>query len=310
MIRQLLFIATTVIAVAQPPTPRMSVPQLGYVFDESSKAIRLISGVPGAASLDSLIPTTLSLDSGFVHSRSRIALANTKEGSVVLIQWYATPQAVTLATSLGHLKQVAFSLGGDRAAITDGASVEVWSGLTTDPVVNAAFTPEGGVTALAINQSGLVASGTGAGTVVLFSDQTQQIAAGGKWTSLAFLPNGADLLATDSGAQNLILIRNVQTDAAASVVLSLNQPAEALSVSADGTTAALSSPGTLTFVNLKSGQMQAISCGCRTARFDRLEGNLVLYMTDSQSGSQWLLDADGAQPRVMSLFSVNGVSAQ
>ena len=310
MIRQLVFIATTVIATAQPPTPRMGVPQLGYVFDESSKAIRLISGVPGAASLDSLIPTTLSLDSGFVHSRSRIALANTKEGSVALIQWNATPQEVTLATSLGHLKQVAFSLGGDRAAITDGASVEVWSGLTTDPVVNAAFTPEGGVTALAINQSGLVASGTGAGTVVLFSDQTQQIAAGGQWTNLAFLPNGVDLLATDRVAQNLTLIRNVQTDAAASVVLSLNQPAEALSVAADGITAALSSPGTLTFVNLNSGQTQAISCGCRTARFDRLEGNLVLYMTDSQSGSQWLLDADGAQPRVMSLFSVNGVSAQ
>jgi len=311
MIRRLLLITTTVIAAAQPPGPQMSAPRLGYVFDGNSKAIRQISGVPGAASLDNLVSTSdTSLDSAFVHSRSRVAFANTKEGSLVLIQWSATPRVTSLTTSIVRVTQVAFSLAGDRAAISDGSKVEVWSGLGGDPVKEAAFTPESGVTALAINQNGLTAAATGAGAVVLLSEKSQQIAAGGNWTSLAFLPNGADLLAADASAQNLTLIRNVQTDAAASVVLSLHQKPDAVAVAADGTLAALATPGALTILRLSDGHATSISCSCRTARFDRLEGNLVLHMTDSQSGSELLVDADAAQARVMSLSTGNAGAAQ
>src|ERR1700730_11491966 len=216
MIRQLLFVTTSVIAAAQPPGPQMSVPLLGYVFDGNAKAIRLISGVPGAASLDDIVPANVSLDSGFVHSRARVAIANAKEGSVVLIQWSGTPQVVALTTSLGSVTQAAFSLAGDSAAITDGATVEIWSGLGASPTKTATFTPDGGVTAVAMNQDGLVAAALGTGAIVLLGDQTQQVAAGGEWTSLAFLPNGTDLLATDSSSQSLVLIRNAQTDAASS----------------------------------------------------------------------------------------------
>src|ERR1700736_5582824 len=51
MIRLLAFAATSMLALAETPVPRISLPSLGYVFDENSKAIRQISGVPGAASL-------------------------------------------------------------------------------------------------------------------------------------------------------------------------------------------------------------------------------------------------------------------
>jgi hypothetical protein len=310
MIRQLLFVTTSVIAAAQPPGPQMSVPLLGYVFDGNAKAIRLISGVPGAASLDDIVSTNASLDSGFVHSRARIAIANTKEGSVVLIQWSGTPQVVALTTSLSRVTQAGFSLAGDSAAITDGAIVEVWSGLGANPTKTGAFTPDGGVTAVAMNQSGLVAAATGTGSIVLLGDVSQQVAAGGAWTNLTFLPDGTDLLATDASAQSLVLIRNAPTDAASSVVLSLDKEADALAVASDGNLAALASPDAVTLVSLVSGQTTSISCNCRTASFDRLEGNLVLHMTDSQSGSELLLDADAAQARVMTLFSVNGGSAQ
>jgi hypothetical protein len=288
----------------------MSVPLLGYVLDGNAKAIRLISGVPGAASLDDIVPANVSLDSGFVHSRARVAIANTKEGSVALIQWSGTPQVVALTTALGLVTQAGFSLAGDSVAITDGATVEVWSGLGANPTKTAMFAPDGGVTAVAMNQDGLVAAATGTGAILLLGDATQQVAAGGAWTNLAFLPNGTDLLATDASTQSLVLIRNAQTDDAASVVLSFDQEADALAVSADGTTAALASPGAVTLINLAGGQTTSISCNCRAANFDRLEGNLVLHMADSQSGSELLLDADASQARLMSLFSLNGGSAQ
>jgi len=322
LIRQLLLVATSVLAAAQapalhaqPPALQMTVPMLGYVFDGNSKAIRLISGVPGAASLDSLITTnSTSLDSAFVHSRSRIAIANTKastkDASLVLIQWSATPQVTNLTTSLAHVTQVAFTLAGDQAALSDGNAVEVWSGLGANPVKVAAFTPDNGVTALAINQDGLVIAATGTGAIVVLSEKPEQIAAGGKWTSLAFLPNGTDVLATDATAQSLTLIKNILIDDAASVILSLQQEPDALAVAADGTLAALASPGAVTIIRLADGHTTSISCSCQTTRFDRLQGNLVLHLTDSQSGSEFLLDADSAQARVMALSSVNGGSAQ
>jgi len=228
----------------------------------------------------------------------------------VLIQWSATPQVINLTTSLAHVTQVAFSLAGDQAALSDGNAVEVWSGLGANPIKAAAFTPGNGITALAINQDGLVAAATGTGAIVVLSEKPQQIAAGGKWTSLAFLPNGTDLLATDATAQNLTLIKNILTDDDASVILNLNREPDALAVAADGTLAALASPGAVTIVRLADSHTSSISCSCQTTRFDRLQGNLVLHLTDSQSGSDFLLDADSAQARVMALSSVNEGSAQ
>ena len=74
------------LALAQPPGPSISLPSLGYVYDDNSKAIRQISGVPGAASLDTTVSAGTSLNSAFVHSRAQLAIANAKDGGVALVQ--------------------------------------------------------------------------------------------------------------------------------------------------------------------------------------------------------------------------------
>jgi hypothetical protein len=305
MIRLLAFAATSMLALAQPPGPRMSMPSLGYVFDDNSKAIRQISGVPGAASLDSAVAARTSLDSGFVHSRARIAIANAKDGGVTLVRWTGTPQVTALGSALSRVTLAAFSRSGDSAAISDGATLEVWSGLTGNPAQGATFSPDGGVTAVAINDSGLVAAGNGSGAVMLLGDNARVLAGGGSWTGLAFLPNGNDLLAMDSTTQSLTLIQDVQNTAASSVVLSVSQKPGALAVSSDGSEAALGLADSVTVVNLAGGAATSIACSCQTARFDLLEGNLVARIIDGQTGSQFLLDADSAQPRIGSLPELN-----
>ena len=293
------------LALAQPPGPRMSMPSLGYVFDDNSKAIRQISGVPGAASLDGAVAAGTSLDSGFVHSRARVAIANAKDGGVTLVRWTGTPQVTALGSSLSRVTLATFSRSGDSAAISDGTTLEVWSGLTGNPVQGATFNPDGGVTAMAINDSGLVAAGNGSGSVMLLGDNARVLAGGGSWTGLAFLPNGNDLLAMDSAAQSLTLIQDVQNTAASSVVLSVTQKPGALAVSSDGSEAALGLADSVTVVNLAGGAATSIACSCQTARFDLLEGNLVARIIDGQTGSQFLLDADSAQPRIGSLPELN-----
>jgi hypothetical protein len=310
MIRLLVFAVTATLALAQSPGPRMSLPSLGYVFDDNSKAIRLISGVPGAASLDSAVPAGTALDSAFVNSRARLAIANLKDGGVALVRWTGAPQAIAINSALGNVTQVAFSRSGDRAAISDGTTVEVWSGLSGDPAEGATINPDGGVTALAVNDNGALVVGTGSGTVMLAGDDARVLASGGSWIALAFLPNGSDLAAVDATAQSLTLIQDIQNTAAASVVVSVSQTPGALALSADGTQAALGLADNVTVVNLASGATTSIACGCQAARIDLLQGNLVARIIDAQTGSELLLDADSAQPRIASLPELNLGAAQ
>ncbi len=145
----------------------------------------------------------------------------------------------------------------------------------------------------------------GSGSVVLLGDNARVLASGGAWTALAFLPNGNDLLAADGAGQTLTLIQDVQNTAAASVVLSVSEKPGALVVSADGSEAALGLADNVTIVNLASGVANSIACGCQAASFDLLQGNLVARIIDAQTGSQLLLDADSAQPRIASLPDLN-----
>jgi hypothetical protein len=309
MIRLIVFAAITTLALAQPPGPSMAVPSLGYVFDNNAKAIRLISGVPGAANLDAPVPSATSLNAAFVNSRAQLAIANAKDGGVMLVQWTATPQAAAISSALSQVTLSAFSRSGDGAAISDGTTVEVWSGLTSTPALAGTFTP-GGVTALAITDSGTVAAANSSGAVLLLGGSARVLTSGGSWTALAFLPNGSDLLATDGAGETLTLIQDVQNTAAASVVLSVNEKPGALAVSGDGSEAALGLADNVTIVNLASGAANSIACGCQAASFDLLQGNLVARIVDANTGSELLLDADSAQPRIAPLPDLNLGSAQ
>jgi len=210
-----------------------------------------------------------------------------------------------IRSALSHVTLAAFSRSGDWAAISDGTTLELWSGLTGTPALSATFNPEGGLTAAALNDNGIAVAANGTGALVMPGDDSRVLANGGNWVALAFLPNGNDLLATDAMAQSLTLIQDVQNTAAASVVLTVKEKPGALALSADGSEAALALADNVTIVNLASGAANSIACGCQVARFDLLLGNLVARGIDAQTGSQLLLDADSAQPRIASLPDLN-----
>jgi hypothetical protein len=310
MIRLLALTAISMLALAQPPGPSISQPFLGFVFDNNAKAIRQISGVPGAANLDISIPVSTSLNAAFVNSRAQVAIANPKDGGVALVQWSSTPQVISLASALSQATMASLSRSGNWAAISDGTTLEVWSGLTGTPTLSATFTPNGGVTALAVNDSGTVVSGTGSGNISLLGSNSQVLASGGNWIALAFLPDGTDVLAADAAAQSLTLIQDIQNTAASSVVLSVNEKPGALIVSSDGSEAALGLADNVTIVNLANGAANSIACRCQAARFDLLQGNLVARFIDAQTGSEMLLDGDSPQPWIASLPDLNLGAAQ
>ena len=79
----LILIASAAIA-AEPSSPRLSTPVLGYIFDASSKSVRPIAGVPGAASVEGPLPSATKLEIGFVSQNRRHLLAGTLDGVVLI----------------------------------------------------------------------------------------------------------------------------------------------------------------------------------------------------------------------------------
>src|SRR4051794_5329073 len=60
-------------------------PRLGYLFDTEEKTIRPLSGIPGAASLDSGISVASKLERAFISPNRKFALAQPREGGQILV---------------------------------------------------------------------------------------------------------------------------------------------------------------------------------------------------------------------------------
>jgi DNA-binding beta-propeller fold protein YncE len=308
MPRHLIFLCFPVLAAAQGLTPRMTVPALGYFFDDNAKAIRLISGVPGAAALDTPVALDYALDFAFVDSRSRVAVANTKDGAIALLDWNGAPKTTLLETQLGRLQYAAFSRSG--AAISDGTRIEVWSGLRGTPARTAALSPDGGVAGLALNDEGALAAVTRGGAAVLLNGEARTIGSGIAPSGIAFLPNGNDMLAVDAGARNLLLIRDVRSSPASTVIAALDQDPGAVAVSYDGAMAALAAGGDVVTVNLTDGASRVIGCGCRVSAFNRLAGNLVFHAEDIRTGATLIVNAGTLEPQVARVPEIGGAPLQ
>src|SRR5439155_15842412 len=192
MLRNLIFFGLPVLAAAQTPGPRMSPPSLGYLFDENAKAIRRISGIPGAAGLDQPVSPGGSLDSALVLSRAHLAIVNTKEGRLALVDWNVEPRQIELDSALTRATLLAASRSADRIAISDGASIEVWSSLRATPSRTASFSHPDGILSLAVGADDALVAVTRAGTLLLAGNEPRTISTG--IGALAFHPNGTDVV--------------------------------------------------------------------------------------------------------------------
>lgn len=306
MFRHLILLGLPALALAQGTGPRMSIPALGYVFDENAKAIRLIAGVPGAASFDLPVPTDVTLDSALVYSRGRGAVANTKEGRIALVDWSANPRVTLIESALGSVTLASFSRRGDRVAISDGAVIEVWSDLRGTPVKTAGFSGGENYLSLALSEAGTVAAATRGGSLLLLGAETRTLASGSPVGGLAF--HSGDLLATDAAARTLLRFRDSGGALASSVVAFLEQAPGAVATSSDGRWAALASLDDILIVNLADGSVRPARCSCRVTRFDALEGNLVFHAIDARTGAGLLFDADGFEPRTAAIPAMGGAA--
>src|SRR5436190_175524 len=111
------FLLVPGLAVAQ--TSRWNFPILDYLFDAESKSIRMISGVPGAASLDGSLSVGVKLErASIAPSRSYALAENTESDHLLLVRFDRTNgTAIPLDAAPATADTVAFSATGSAFAV-------------------------------------------------------------------------------------------------------------------------------------------------------------------------------------------------
>ncbi|MEO5924836.1 MAG: hypothetical protein ABIR70_13535 [Bryobacteraceae bacterium] len=290
------------LTAADAAGPRMSSPVLGYMFDDAAKAIRTISGVPGAASLGEAVPLPSAVTTAYVQSSAREAVVVTKEGEIALASWTNDARVTVLETTLTSLKLVAFSKSGTRFALSEGPTVEVWKATGTPSLVSR-YQADAGVTALAVDNEGVVLAATEDKFVMRFSDHgSESLANGADWSAVAF--DGTDAIAVDTTHNELV---RIPADGGRNVIAALPEFVGALAVAANGESFAVTLPTGLALVSAAGG-ITHVACDCQPKGLDALEGILTVQIR----GTSLLFDASTGVPqltRVPSLIAVNAGGA-
>jgi len=301
------------VAAAQTGTA-LSGPTMGLVFDASQSALRPIRGIPGAATLGDAVNPGFPLASATVSPRQDFALAlRADDSSVVLALAGGGSAAVPGARPAPAL--MVFSPAGATAALYDSGAgrVQVLTGLPDAAAVQSDVDISalaGPVAALAVDDAGstLFLAAGAAETVALYRiamDGTSQFLA--SFRSVAALRlsvNGREALLADSAAGAVYAIRDLRGAGRMETIASgrdgLGIPIAVESDSA-GRIFVADQAGNVTILNRGRGPVVSLPCGCTPAGLFRLSGTATFRLTEPSNGPMWVLDASGADARIVAV---------
>ena len=301
------------VAAAQTGTA-LSGPTMGLVFDSSQSALRPIRGIPGAASLGDPVNPGFALASATVSPRQDYALAlRTDDSSVVLVRPGGASAAVSGARSSPTL--TVFSPAGTVAALYNSGAgrVQILTGLPDAAAVQSDVDISalaGPVAALAVDDAGtsLFLAAGAADTVALYrvgmDGASQYMASFGSVAALRLSANGREVLVADSAAGTVYAIRDLRgagrIEAIASRRDGLGRPIAVESDSA-GRIFVADQAGNVTILNRGRGPVVSLPCGCAPTGLFRLSGTATFRLTDPSDGPMWVLDASGADARIVAV---------
>jgi len=294
----------------------LSGPTLGLVFDSSQSALRPIRGIPGAASLGDPVNAGFALASATVSPQQGYALAlKADDSSVVLVRAGAAVSSAAVTGARPAPALVVFSPAGTAAALYDSGAgrVQILTGLPDAAAVQSDVDISalaGPVAALAVDDAGsslFLAAGP-AETVSLYrvaADGTSQFLA--SFRSVAALrlsSNGREALLADSAAGAVYIIRDLRGAGRIEMIASgndgLGTPIAVESDSA-GRIFVADQAGNLTILDRSHGSVLSLPCGCAPTGLFRLSGTATFRLTEPSGAPMWVLDASGADPRVVAI---------
>lgn len=264
---------------------RFEGPQFGYLFDDVSKSVRALGGVPGAASLEDRIPAEFSVDRAVVSQRG-FALVQSKGGGDV----YRLSPAGSRRMASADLWQVSPS-GAFAVLYSKGAGkAAVWDLNADEPSLKAEFaSPE--LTSVAVADDGTAAGIAGSSVIEISASGARAIASGGELASIAYFPGSRDLAFADL-AGRVVVSRSgatIEHDAAVR---------GALAISRDGQRVVVAANDGVWIWNLAAQEGSFLSCGCSVNEIRSVGRADVYHLASADTEYPILLDLTTSEPRL------------
>lgn len=274
--------------------PGLHGPVLGYLFDAENGVLHRVNGIPGASSIGPSIDVGVTFAEAIVSPNLEFAIAwNEEQGFMVVDLTAVQPVAVALEGALNGVDGVLFSPSGDRAALydADAGAIQLLEDLPGSASVGDTLelaVAAGAWTALAISDAGVVlaaSSEAGGGSLFMLRSGSASVRIGSvqNVSDLAFLAGSNDAIAADSGASEVIFIRDVVTLRQFSVLSSasdhLGQPFE-IAATVDGSFVVGAVAGGVAIIPVAGGVPFVTSCACAPTILHPLAGGNVFQLTE------------------------------
>jgi hypothetical protein len=258
---------------------------LGYVFDPASKSVRPIAGVPGAAAIESALPSASTIEKGFVSQNRRYLVATTLDGVALMnLETFATQQ---LEGAPSDVALAAWSADGTAVAFwSRSGEMQLWTGFPGSPSFRFSA---------AVDSPAGLAVGDG-GRSVLFWNETGLYAADGN-SVRQLVPEAVTSAAYHAGTNDWAAVT-------ASQLLRSNAEALSLAVTKPKAVAFSSRGGVLIGGEKGIGLVddsgsRLVECDCDATVMERLAGTDVFRLTGLDSSSLAIYDGDSGEPRIL-----------
>jgi hypothetical protein len=310
-VRNAFLAAAAVILTASPGLTQpaaWSAPVLGYVYDESSNSIKSIAGVPGAASIDGVVPSAVKLQRAHVAPGRKFGVVQTVEEGAALLDW-STGEAVLrrLPGAIANITSVAFSPQGSYAVLLSQSTgkIQLWRGLPDVPALESEIASE--ATALAVSDDGAIAAVRGDGAYSLDSEEAKLLASG-EFSAIAFRPRTRELAAAGRFSDTVVSLR--PGGGAVTIASTDDGIAEpvGLQFSGDGAKLVIANlrGRSATIVDLRSQSRATIPCDCNPELVSAAAANGVFRITSAFDAPLVFVDASLSEPRTFMVPATGG----
>jgi len=293
------------------PTAVSNGPQLGYVWDPTTKALRPILGIPGSSQFGQPVTAAGLYVNGAASASSAIGLVQEADGSIdsVALPSGAAVRISGVTTAAGAT--ILFSPSGQNAIlfVPGTTNITLLTALNGNPTATGLTAPVPLLNA-AVSDTAQVAIAYGSGPIAvsLLTGNGGQLLSLSGLGGLSFLPAGNSLLTADSATGAVTLIRNSSTSP---VQQGFTAPAiqspVAIAASQDGNYAVVANGGDASVVRLDLSGGTAplrIACTCQPTQLSTFAGNAVFGLTAFGPLTAWMVDASAATPRTVFIPAV------
>jgi hypothetical protein len=287
---------------------------LGYVWDSRVPGLRTVTGVLGAAHLESGSLVSAAFTAAAPCAGKGFALLADATGAVQMMSLPGT-ELSRVADPIAKNEHIQLSRSCSNALIyaPGSSSVELISGLPSSPLVQTISIPSSGLIAgAAVGDTGSILfaclHADGSAAVQLLTapgNQFQALATMQRYGGITFLPGGTSAVLADSGA-NTVTIATLQSSGPvlthlASVAEGVSKPL-AIAPSADGHflfVANGSGTSILRFDLTGASPPVSTACACTTSELIPLSGNAIFQLNDPVTGTIFALEGDARIPRTI-----------